>query len=71
MTRVGFGFAMVVMAVSLLDKGGWLAPAEPGGQHCDESGCTGSCQVTFARLVLPYTVAAAPGRQITAKAPSQ
>jgi hypothetical protein len=27
MTRVGFGCAMVVMAVSLLDKGGWLAPA--------------------------------------------
>ncbi len=39
---------------------GWMARAgRAGGQHCDESGCTGSCQVTFARLVLPWTVTAA------------
>jgi hypothetical protein len=30
-----------------------------GGQHCDESVATGSCQVTFARLVLAYEAAAA------------
>jgi hypothetical protein len=70
MTRVGFGCAMVVMAVSLLDKGGWLAPAERA-DNTATSLAAGSCQVTFARLVLPETVAAAPGRQITTKARSQ
>jgi hypothetical protein len=25
-----------------------------GGQHCDGSGCTGSYQVTFARLAMPW-----------------
>ena len=30
-----------------------------GGQHCDESVATGSCQVTFARLVLAWTMTAA------------
>jgi hypothetical protein len=30
-----------------------------GGQHCDEPVATGSCQATFARLVLAYEAAAA------------
>jgi hypothetical protein len=30
-----------------------------GGQHCDESVATGSCQVTVTRLVLAWTMTAA------------
>ena len=56
-TLLGPGCAMVVIAVSLPDKGRWLR--RPGGQHCDESVATGSCQVTSARLVLAWTVTAA------------
>jgi acetoin utilization deacetylase AcuC-like enzyme len=61
---------MVVMAVSLLDRADGCA-GRAGGHHCEESVATGSCQVTVARLVLAWTAAAAPSRQLTAKAPSQ
>jgi len=35
-----------------------------GGQHCDESGGTGSYQVTRARSVLLLAAAATPNRQL-------
>ena len=57
-TLIGSACAMVVMAVSLPDRADGCA-GRAGGQHCDESVATGSCQVTFARLVLAWMMTAA------------
>jgi hypothetical protein len=61
-TRVGSGWAMVVMAVSLREVG-WTAPASrAGGQHCDGASCPGSYEVTSAWLVVPCGAAARADR---------
>jgi hypothetical protein len=69
-TLLGSGCAMVVMAVSLPDKGRWLR--RPSGRTtlrgvCGDRRLSGHGRSAGAA----WTVAAAPSRQLTAKAPSQ
>jgi hypothetical protein len=69
-TLIGSDCAMVVMAVSLPDKGGWLLPAE----RADSTATSLAAQAPVRSRSLGWhclRVAAAPSRQITAKAQGQ
>src|SRR5215203_6015876 len=66
-TLIGSDCAMVVMAVSLPDNGGWLLPAE----RADSTATSLAAQAPVRSRSLGWhclRVAAAPSRQITAKA---
>jgi len=67
---IGSDGAMVVMAVSLPDKGGWLLPAE----RADSTATSLAAPAPVRSRWLGWhclKVAAAPSRQITAKAQGQ